>query len=65
MQRRILAVAPVAVGLVLIGAAAYLTLAVAARSLSAQDYAAVASTYFLITIAGTAFTAVEQETNRA
>jgi len=66
VRRHAAAVAPVAVGLVLVGVAAYGILALAARALTPRDYAAVAATYFLITIAGTGvFTAVEQETNRA
>lgn len=59
------AVVGTGVGLALVAVAAYAILGVAAHTLSARDYTAVASLYLLINIAGTGvFTAVEQETNR-
>jgi O-antigen/teichoic acid export membrane protein len=57
--------AVVGVGIVLLGAAAYVFLALAGHTLEPRDYTSVASLYFVTAIIGPGlFVAVEQETSR-
>jgi O-antigen/teichoic acid export membrane protein len=61
---RLGAAAPVGGGLVLVGAAAYLVMALAGHTLAPRDYAAAASMFLLTAIVGPGvFAAVEQQTN--
>jgi O-antigen/teichoic acid export membrane protein len=65
MREQLSGAATVGVGLVLLGIAAYVFLALAGHALDPSDYTSVASLYFLTAIIGPGlFVAVEQETNR-
>src|SRR5215218_9844550 len=65
MREQLSGAATVGVGLVMLGVAAYVFLALAGHALEPSDYTSVASLYFLTAIIGPGlFVAVEQETNR-
>lgn len=65
LRARVWGVAPVAVGLGLLGLSAYAVLGLAGHALAPRQYAAVASLYLLTAIVGPGiFAAVEQETSR-
>ncbi|MGH4016581.1 MAG: hypothetical protein ACRDSL_22145 [Pseudonocardiaceae bacterium] len=65
LRTRLSGVAPVAIGLGLLGLSAYAVLGLAGHALPDRQYAAVASLYLLTAIVGPGiFVAVEQETSR-
>lgn len=65
MRAQLSGAALVGVGMVLLGAAAYVFLALAGHALDPQGYTAVASVYFVVAIVGPGlFVAVEQAANR-
>lgn len=65
LRHRFVGVAPVGVGLLLLGASSYVVLGIAGHDLEPRDYAALASLYLLTAIVGPGvFVSVEQETNR-
>lgn len=65
LRHRLGDVAPVGVGLLLLGASSYVVLGIAGHALDPRGYAAVASLYLLTAIVGPGiFIAVEQEINR-
>jgi O-antigen/teichoic acid export membrane protein len=65
VRARLSGAAVVGVGLLLLGVAAYVFLALAGHALDARGYTAVSSVYFVVAIVGPGlFVAVEQATNR-
>lgn len=65
MRTRLSGAAVVGVGMLLLGAAAYVFLALAGHALDAQGFTAVSSVYFVVAIVGPGlFVAVEQAANR-
>lgn len=65
LRAQLRSAAPVGAGLMLVGVAAYVVLALAGHSLSPRDYAAAANMFLITAIVGPGvFAAVEQQTNR-